>query len=91
MGHQGCVHSNRSGDHVRYVKKRRVNMDSQITEYIIIFIYAAASYWAAGKTVYANKLMIGKASDIFLQRLIVGCLLGIILIPIAIIKSIFSR
>ena len=60
-------------------------------EGIIILVYAALGYWACGKTIFANKIRIGTASDLFLQRLILGVLLGWILIPIALLISIFSR
>lgn len=58
-------------------------------EIIVLCVYAAAGYWATGKTIYANKILIGAGSDIFLQRLIMGILLGWILIPIAFLKAIF--
>ena len=53
-------------------------------------IYLALAYWAAGKTIYKNKIQIGTIQGIFLQRLVLGALLGFILIPIAIIMMIFS-
>ncbi len=55
-------------------------------EGILLVIYAIAAYWAAGQTIYANKIRIGTWNDLVLTRLIVGMLLGIILIPIAIFK-----
>ncbi len=58
-------------------------------EVILVIAYAVLSYWAAGQTVYANKIRIGTFSNLFLTRLIVGFLLGIVLIPIAIIRKIF--
>lgn len=58
-------------------------------ETIIIIAYAVLGYWAAGQTIYANKIRVGTANNLFLTRLIVGCLLGIVLIPIAIIRKIF--
>ena len=58
-------------------------------ETIIIIAYAVLGYWAAGQTIYANKIRVGTANNLFLKRLIVGCLLGIVLIPIAIIRKIF--
>ncbi|MBE7012647.1 MAG: hypothetical protein E7416_01010 [Ruminococcaceae bacterium] len=60
-------------------------------EVVLIIGYAVLGYWAAGQTIYANRIRIGAANDLFLTRLIVGCLLGIILIPVAIIKKIFVR
>ena len=47
-----------------------------------------AGYWAMGKTIYANKIRIGNSTTLFMQRLIYGTLIGFIIIPIAIIKSI---
>ncbi|MBQ3566766.1 MAG: hypothetical protein IJA12_06255 [Oscillospiraceae bacterium] len=58
---------------------------------IIIFIYGALGYWACGKTIYANKIRIGKATDLFLTRLIFGLLFGFVLIPVAVLKMILFR
>lgn len=58
-------------------------------EVILVIAYAVLSYWAAGQTIYANKIRVGTFNNLFLSRLIVGCLLGIVLIPIAIIRKIF--
>jgi len=58
-------------------------------ESILIIAYAVLGYWAVGQTIYANKIRIGRASDLFITRLILGLLLGIILIPIAILRKIF--
>ena len=54
---------------------------------IILAIYMAAGYWATGKTIYANRILIGEWNAIFLRRVIMGTLLGVVLIPWAIIKS----
>ncbi|MEY8232270.1 hypothetical protein AALA82_11670 [Oscillospiraceae bacterium 50-16] len=56
-------------------------------EWIIGIAYIVLSYWAAGQTIYANKIRIGRISDLFLNQLILGLLLGIALIPIALIKK----
>lgn len=58
---------------------------------ILIAIYMAAGYWAAGKTIYADKIMIGTWNGIFMRRLTMGTLLGVVLIPVAIIKSFAGR
>lgn len=58
-------------------------------EGIVLLIYVVLGYWAAGATIYANKIRIGTASNLFLNRLIVGVLLGWLLIPIALIRCIF--
>lgn len=58
---------------------------------VLFIIYAALGYWATGVTIYANKVVIHAFGQLFLQRLIIGTLLGWILIPIAIIKLLFGR
>lgn len=58
---------------------------------IVGIAYVVLSYWAVGQTIYANKIRIGRMTDLILNRLIVGLLLGIILIPIAIIKRFFFK
>lgn len=55
----------------------------------MLLVYMILGYWATGKTIYANKILIGTGGAIFLQRLIMGFLFGFILIPIAVIKLIF--
>ena len=54
---------------------------------VIIIAYVVLGYWAAGQTVYANKIRIGTWNDLFLNRLFVGLILGWILIPVALIKT----
>ena len=53
-------------------------------------IYLVLGYWATGKTIYKDKILIGTSKGIFFQRLAMGFILGFILIPIAIICSIVS-
>nr|WP_312577701.1 hypothetical protein [Sedimentibacter sp.] len=53
----------------------------------IAIIYMAAGYWAVGKTIYANKIVVGTWNGIFLQKLTLGFVLGLVLIPVAIIKT----
>ena len=55
---------------------------------ILLFIYMVLGYWATGRTIYANKILIGAGNNIFLQKVIMGTLLGWALIPVAIIKMI---
>ena len=57
----------------------------------IFIVYVALGYWAVGKTIYANKIQIGSFKDIFLTRFCLAAVLGWILIPVAIIKSIFFK
>ena len=61
-------------------------------EIILLIAYALLGMWAANKTIYANKTFIEfKPGSVFVRKFTVGLLLGWALIPIAIIKSIFSR
>lgn len=53
---------------------------------ILFFIYMALGYWATGRTIYANKILIGTSTNIFTQRLLWGTLFGLVLIPWALIK-----
>ena len=53
---------------------------------VLIILYIALGYWATGKTIYANKVLIGTWNGIFIQRCCLGAVLGWILIPIAFIK-----
>ena len=55
---------------------------------ILLYIYMALGYWATGRTIYANKILIGAGNTLFLQQVIMGTLFGWALIPIAIIKMI---
>ena len=57
---------------------------------IILLIYMAAGYWATGRTIYANNILIGDGNAIFGRRLVMGFLFGWALIPWAIIKLIFG-
>ena len=54
---------------------------------ILIIAYVVLSYWAVGQTIYANKIRFGRLGDLMISQLILGCLLGYILIPIALIKK----
>ena len=53
----------------------------------ILILYMILGYWATGKTIYANQVLIGTWNGIFLRRVILGTLLGVVLIPVAILKS----
>lgn len=55
---------------------------------ILVLVYMVAGYWATGKTIYANKILIG--TDIFMHRVTMGVILGWILIPIALIRVFFG-
>lgn len=58
---------------------------------VVLFVYLALSYWAVGRTVYANKILIGTSMAIFNKKMLVGMVFGWILIPVAILKMIFGR
>ena len=58
-----------------------------VIETILLIIYIALSYWAVGKTIYANKLYIGNVANLFITKLIIGLILGAMLIPIALFKT----
>ena len=58
---------------------------------ILLILYMVLGYWAAGKVVYRNYIMIGTMSNIITRKVIVGFLFGWILIPIAILMSIFGK
>lgn len=56
---------------------------------MLLVIYLIVGYWATGKTVYANKVVIYSGNTLFLHRLTVGCLFGWVLIPLAILRVLF--
>lgn len=58
---------------------------------IVLVIYLILGYWAVGKTIYRNKILIGTASNIFIQKLAIGMFAGFILIPIAIVMLIIEN
>ena len=61
---------------------------------LLVIAYIAGGYWAVGKTIWANMIIIGAAmgsNSIFVQRCCLGAVLGWILIPVAIIKSLMGR
>lgn len=60
-------------------------------EILIVIVYMAAGYWAVGKTIYANKIVFGTWDGIFMQRVVLGFVIGWLLIPVAIIKSLLGR
>lgn len=60
-------------------------------EVVLLIAYMIAGYWAAGQTIYRNKIIIEyKFGDFFVQRVIMGGILGWALIPIAIIRKLMG-
>lgn len=57
---------------------------------MLLLIYMVLGYWATGQTIYRDKILIGTGQAIFLQRVIMGFILGFILIPVAIIRLILE-
>ncbi|MGM9652284.1 MAG: hypothetical protein ACI3XP_01460 [Eubacteriales bacterium] len=56
---------------------------------ILFIIYVIAGYWAAGVVIYENKIVVHAFGQLFMQKLVCGIFLGVILIPIAILKRLF--
>lgn len=52
---------------------------------MLVFIYMILAYWAVGRTIFRNKVLIGSWTAIIMKKMIVGFFLGIILIPWAIL------
>lgn len=57
---------------------------------VVFIIYIALGWWAANRTVYANKALLGTWNAIVLQKFAVALFLGWLLIPIALIRIIFK-
>ena len=72
----------------------RIKIPNIIRRYIymvLLFIaYMVAGYWATGKTIYADKILVGTWNGIFMQRVIWGTLFGWALIPWALVKMFTS-
>lgn len=59
---------------------------------LLLILYIVLGYWATGKTIFANKILVSSdVLSIYFERAFMGILLGWILIPIAIIKKIAGR
>lgn len=56
-----------------------------------VIVYLILAYWATGRTIYRNRILIGTGNAIFMEKLITGFLLGWFLIPWAIISVIFGN
>lgn len=58
---------------------------------MLLILYWIVGYWAVGKTIYANKIIIGAWNEIIIQRIGLVLILGWILIPIALIKTLIGK
>lgn len=54
-------------------------------------LYLALGYWAAGVVFFENKIVIHAFGALFFKKLCLGLILGIIIIPVAIIKRFVFR
>lgn len=54
---------------------------------ILFIVYISAGWWAANRTIYANRVLFGQYTAILMQKFIVAFVLGWILIPVALIKT----
>ena len=58
---------------------------------ILLILYVVLGYWATGKTIFHNKIVIHEAGGLALQRLGWGVVLGWILIPVALLLKLFGK
>ena len=58
---------------------------------LLFLVYVVLGYWAAGVIFFENKVVIHTLGALFMQKMCLGCFLGIIIIPLAILKRIFFR
>lgn len=58
---------------------------------MLAIVYIIAGYWAAGVVLYENKIVFHAFGQLFIQKLVLGTLFGFVLIPIAILKRLFSK
>lgn len=58
---------------------------------MLFIVYLILGYWAVGKTIYRNKIVITTNFNWFCTKLAFGTFLGFILIPWAIIAEILDR
>ncbi len=58
---------------------------------LILLVYLALGYWAAGVVFYENKIVFHTFGALFLRKLCLGLFLGIVIIPIAVLKRLFFR
>lgn len=58
---------------------------------ILLVIYWVLGFWAAGRTIYANKVVVYTGSVFFCRKAAIGLFFGWALIPWSLIKLIFGR
>lgn len=72
-------------------KREQKNEVQNMNNDLLIIVYLVLGYWATGRTIYRNRILMGTANGIFLHRVIIGALLGFILIPLAVLSLIFQK
>lgn len=61
-------------------------------ENLLVLIYVVLGYWATGKTILANKIVVTHGiGELFLMRFMWGFCLGWLLIPVALIKKLLFK
>ena len=58
---------------------------------LLLIVYLIASYWAAGVMLFENKVVIHSFGGLFMQKMMWGTILGVFLIPAAIIKRLLFK
>lgn len=58
---------------------------------MLFLLYLIAGYWAAGVVFFEGKVVIHSFGALFMQKVCLGCILGIIIIPIAVVKRILKK
>ena len=48
---------------------------------LLFLVYVVLGYWAAGVIFFENKVVIPTFGALFMQKMCLGCFLGIIIIP----------
>ena len=69
--------------------ERRISMET--LKLVGFIVYCLAGYWAVNRTIYANYVMYGDLSTIFMRKVIVDVLAGPVCIPLAIIKTVAGK
>ena len=66
-------------------------MHEMEAKFMWVLIYMALGYWAVGKTIYRNKIIVTTYFNWFFSKLILVMLFGFVLIPWAIITTILEQ
>ncbi len=60
-------------------------------EALLFGVYLALGYWAVGVVFFDGKIVIHTFGSLFLKKLSLGFILGLVIIPLAIIKRIIFK